>query len=236
MDTYSMHQRPHRRPASSPASRSRSAARRAATRPPAAACSSPRREALRAAGHRPRRRATVAVQGFGNVGSRRRASCSHEHRREDRRRQRRHGGIYNRDGLDIAALCAYKSKRAAASPTSRAPRRSPTRELLELAVRHPRSPPRSRARSPPQNAARMQCQAHRRGRQRPDHARGRRRSCASASIFVVPDILANAGGVTVTYFEWVQDLQRASSGPRTRSTSAWRRRSCAATARCARSP
>ncbi|MEE9323951.1 MAG: glutamate dehydrogenase, partial [Dehalococcoidia bacterium] len=26
-------------------------------------------------------------------------------------------------------------------------------------------------------------------------------------IFVVPDILANAGGVVVSYFEWVQDLQ-----------------------------
>ena len=27
-------------------------------------------------------------------------------------------------------------------------------------------------------------------------------------IMIVPDILANAGGVTVSYFEWVQDLQR----------------------------
>src|SRR5262249_49408897 len=29
-----------------------------------------------------------------------------------------------------------------------------------------------------------------------------------AGVTVVPDILANAGGVTVSYFEWVQDLQR----------------------------
>ena len=34
-------------------------------------------------------------------------------------------------------------------------------------------------------------------------------------ILVIPDILANAGGVTVSYFEWVQDVQK-SSGPRTR--------------------
>ena len=31
---------------------------------------------------------------------------------------------------------------------------------------------------------------------------------ARRGIFVIPDILCNAGGVTVSYFEWVQDLNR----------------------------
>ena len=34
------------------------------------------------------------------------------------------------------------------------------------------------------------------------------RILAERGILVLPDILANAGGVTVSYFEWVQDLQR----------------------------
>jgi glutamate dehydrogenase/leucine dehydrogenase len=36
---------------------------------------------------------------------------------------------------------------------------------------------------------------------------GADRVFADAGVFIVPDILANAGGVIVSYFEWVQDLQ-----------------------------
>ena len=45
-----------------------------------------------------------------------------------------------------------------------------------------------------------------RRRQRPDHAVADA-ILAEKKIFVIPDILANAGGVTVSYFEWVQDRQ-----------------------------
>ena len=31
---------------------------------------------------------------------------------------------------------------------------------------------------------------------------------ANSEVFVIPDVLCNAGGVTVSYFEWVQDLQQ----------------------------
>ena len=34
------------------------------------------------------------------------------------------------------------------------------------------------------------------------------RILADSDIFIIPDVLCNAGGVTVSYFEWVQDMQQ----------------------------
>ena len=55
-----------------------------------------------------------------------------------------------------------------------------------------------------ENAPTIKAQDRRRGRQRTDDA-GSAPHLHERGIFVIPDILANAGGVTTSYFEWVQD-------------------------------
>jgi glutamate dehydrogenase (NAD(P)+) len=57
-----------------------------------------------------------------------------------------------------------------------------------------------------ENAARLRCRVLCEGANGPTTAIADE-ILADKKIFVIPDILANAGGVTVSYFEWVQDRQ-----------------------------
>jgi glutamate dehydrogenase (NAD(P)+) len=57
-----------------------------------------------------------------------------------------------------------------------------------------------------QNAGRLRCRILCEGANGPTTAAADA-ILAENKIFVIPDILANAGGVTVSYFEWVQDRQ-----------------------------
>ena len=116
------------------------------------------------------------------------------------------GGLHDDRGLDIAALHAWVAEHGTARglPGGRAHHE---RRAARAALRHPRA---GRARGPGDRRERAPDRrtVDRGGRERADLDRGRRRSSPRAAIPVLPDVLTNAGGVTVSYFEWVQDLGR----------------------------
>jgi glutamate dehydrogenase (NAD(P)+) len=59
-----------------------------------------------------------------------------------------------------------------------------------------------------ENAPKLQCKVLAEGANGPTTPQADAIINARGDIFVIPDILCNAGGVTVSYFEWVQNLQR----------------------------
>lgn len=148
--------------------------------------------------------ATVVVQGFGNVGSwAARAMVSQGCRViavSDVM-----GGIYNPDGLDIPALVRHFQQTGSVVEF---PGTSPIRnnDLLTLpcAVLIPAALENQiTAENAPQVRARILAEGAN-GPTTPEADEILR----AQGTFIVPDILCNAGGVTVSYFEWVQGLQR----------------------------
>jgi glutamate dehydrogenase (NAD(P)+) len=148
-------------------------------------------------------KASVAVQGFGNVGS-----VSAQLMQAAGFRvcavSDVSGGIYDAAGLDIAAVVEHRQARGtlAGYPGARAVTNT---ELLELPV-DVLVPAALESQITASNAGRIQARLIVEGANGPttpdaDTILERR------GVVVVPDILANAGGVTVSYFEWVQDLQ-----------------------------
>jgi glutamate dehydrogenase (NAD(P)+) len=144
---------------------------------------------------------TVAVQGFGKVGSVA-ASTLESMGCKVVAVSDIHGGVYRRDGLDVRALLEHVRRYHSvvgfrdAEPISNA-------ELLELDVDFliPAATENQITRA---NTDRIRARFILEGANGPttleaDAVLERR------GIVVVPDILANAGGVTVSYFEWVQN-------------------------------
>jgi glutamate dehydrogenase (NAD(P)+) len=147
---------------------------------------------------------TVAIQGFGNVGSVS-AELLHEQGFKVVAVSDVFGGIHNPAGLDVPALLQYVRSNGRVSGFPGARDEINNASLLELPVTV-LIPAALENQLTINNAARVQAQVvveAANGPTTPEaddvfHQRG---------VTLIPDILANAGGVTVSYFEWVQDLQ-----------------------------
>jgi glutamate dehydrogenase (NAD(P)+) len=150
-----------------------------------------------------RQGARVIVQGFGNVGSNA-AQLMHEAGYKIIGIAEVGGGLYNKNGIDLKALVDFRQKNGTVHGFPGADK-ADTAELLitecEILI-----PAATENVITSRNADRVKCRILAEG------ANGPTTSNADdvlndKGVFVIPDILANAGGVTTSYFEWVQDRQ-----------------------------
>ncbi|MBV9088150.1 MAG: Glu/Leu/Phe/Val dehydrogenase [Acidobacteriaceae bacterium] len=145
----------------------------------------------------------VIVQGFGNVGSNAaRLMCEHGYKiigliEID-------GSLYNPKGIDIDALLEYRQRNGTimgfpgAEPADAAELMVTDCDILMPAA--------TENVVTSQNADRVKARILCEGANGPTTAAADD-ILQDKKVFVIPDILANAGGVTASYFEWVQDRQ-----------------------------
>jgi len=143
----------------------------------------------------------VVVQGSGNVGGIG-AQLLHEAGYKVVAISDVHGGIYNPNGIDIPAALKHLHSTLSFEYYPGVERVTNS-ELLELEC-DVLVPAATENQITSQNADRIKCKVLAEGANGPTTAAADQ-VLHEKGIFVVPDILANAGGVTVSYFEWVQD-------------------------------
>ncbi len=112
------------------------------------------------------------------------------------------GGIYNRNGLNIPKVLDYLTKTKSLEDFPEADYLS-NEELLELEC-DVLAPCATENQITSENAQRVKCKILAEGANGPTTPKADE-ILFENDVFVIPDILANAGGVTVSYFEWVQD-------------------------------
>ncbi len=147
--------------------------------------------------------AKVAIQGYGNAGSHLAALLHDEEGAKIVAASDSKGGVYDTKGLDPAKLMKHK---AGGESLKTFPSGKPVtnKQLLELPV-DILVPAALENQITATNAARIRAKII------AEAANGPTTPLADDILFkrgrtVIPDILANAGGVTVSYFEWVQDF------------------------------
>ena len=145
----------------------------------------------------------VIVQGFGNVGSNAAVLMARAGYKiigiieVD-------GAIYNSKGIDVEALPSYRERTRRVSGFPDAEPADPAELMLhecEILI-----PAATENQITSRNADRVKCRILAEGANGPTTAAADD-ILADKRVFVIPDILCNAGGVTTSYFEWVQDRQ-----------------------------
>ncbi|MCF8324160.1 MAG: Glu/Leu/Phe/Val dehydrogenase [Leadbetterella sp.] len=147
-------------------------------------------------------RATAAVQGFGNVGSHA-AALLHEKGVSITGISDISGAYYNDNGIDIEKAMAYRNANNGTLEGFGGAEKIDAEELLFLPV-DLLVPAAKEDVITKSNAGRIQAKLIVEGANGPTSAKADD-IINEKGIMVVPDILANAGGVTVSYFEWVQN-------------------------------
>jgi glutamate dehydrogenase (NAD(P)+) len=150
--------------------------------------------------------ASAVVQGFGNVGSYA-ALELHHYGLKISAISDHTGALYDANGLDIPALMRHAATHGSIAGFSNQLAFDPARVLtLPCTVLVPAAMERV---IDAKTAENLKCRILAEGANGPttpeaDLVLDKRRD----DIFVIPDILCNSGGVVVSYFEWVQDLQQ----------------------------
>jgi glutamate dehydrogenase (NAD(P)+) len=148
--------------------------------------------------------ATAVVQGYGNVGSIAALSMARFGIRivavSDVS-----GGIYNPKGIDLWKLNHHvEAQKTVAGFAGAEPISNEQLLVLPCDILVPAALERQITE---QNAAKIQCRVLAEAANGPTTPEADRILNQRPEIFIIPDILCNAGGVIVSYFEWVQDLQ-----------------------------
>jgi glutamate dehydrogenase (NAD(P)+) len=144
------------------------------------------------------------VQGFGNVGSVAAFSVA-KYGVKVTGVSDAFGGLHNPNGLDLWELQKHVAKERTVAGFAGAEAIT-NAQLLELPceILVPAAMERQITGA---NAGKIQCRILAEGANGPTTPEADAILDQRPEVFVIPDILCNAGGVVVSYFEWVQDLQ-----------------------------
>jgi glutamate dehydrogenase (NAD(P)+) len=147
----------------------------------------------------------VIIQGFGNVGSEA-SLLMNEAGYTIIGAADVHGGLYNENGIDVPKLYDWVYKQGRPLPAFAGGGEKLTAQEILFRPCDILVPAATENQITSQNAQRLDCRILCEGANGPttSHADP---IIEGKNIFIIPDILGNAGGVTVSYFEWVQDRQ-----------------------------